>query len=716
MASPIELLIRANAVGFAGVAKELGGLEKQFTSLQSVAAGALSFAGIGLGAAEIVQLADAYGQMVGKLKLATQYTGDFANVFEMLKDSAKDSRAGLEETVQTYAKLSNPLKAVGLSSREAVGFLTLVNKAIATSGNTAETSAAGLYQFGQGLASGRLSGDELRSVLENALPLAQAIADGLGISVGELRKWGEEGKLTAEVVTGAIQKMADQINDDFAKMPVTVGQAFTNLRNEFLVFVGATDQAAGGTTALASAINSIADEFKEAGPAVTAFTTLLKTMMAGIDGSYRLIKILGTGLAAYAAMATSALSGNFQGAKAIWKSLGDDIDAILQKPLTGQVKAIEATVDTARKRKQLEQQLADETIKLEKLKSYEAGTASDNVAAKDKANIDSRIADQKRLVDAVRAAWKDSLSEVEKYANAAKEKIQKATDFRDEGNKYAFSVGLNGASDEDKLAAKASRMTDLQGQGSYEAAKARMAALQGDIKKYDAAALVAEKRLKEALQLAQEIGDISSIESISNDLAKNQEAGAALDTKKAGEAKARGEDQAKLLNGLQQQLDDLETKARSLEVQVDITKAATAIKGLQAQLAEIQDKTITVTVQTVTGGAAPAEVPAFAGGGIIRGAGTGTSDSILARLSNGEGIIRNRAVAYYGENLVHRINSLQLPKFANGGIVGGSSQSSGSTVNLSIDGNRFAMNASAGVVDQIKAYVSREALRKGGRR
>src|SRR5690606_365735 len=62
------------------------------------------------------------------------------------------------------------------------------------------------------------------------------------------------------------------------------------------------------------------------------------------------------------------------------------------------------------------------------------------------------------------------------------------------------------------------------------------------------------------------------------------------------------------------------------------------------------------------------EPPKFATGGILRGPGTGTSDSILARLSNGEGIINARAVRHYGPELVHAINRLRLPGFAEGGI------------------------------------------------
>ncbi|MCY1439388.1 hypothetical protein D9M71_556220 [compost metagenome] len=69
-------------------------------------------------------------------------------------------------------------------------------------------------------------------------------------------------------------------------------------------------------------------------------------------------------------------------------------------------------------------------------------------------------------------------------------------------------------------------------------------------------------------------------------------------------------------------------------------------------------------------GASGASAPSFATGGIVRGPGSGTSDSIWARISNGEGILTAKAVQHYGAGLVHQINRLQLPGFAGGGVVG----------------------------------------------
>ena len=427
MANPGSLLLKLIIDGTsAGAVKALADTEaatdkagKSLKGLQTLGRNALQFAGIGLGIVELIQLADTYTNMTSRLQLVTQYTGDYNQIFGELINSARATRSDLKSTVDLYTQMAPALKGIGLNGQQSVGVITAINQAIGLSGASSQSAAAALVQLGQGFGSGTLRGDELNSVLEQTPALAQAIADGLGVPLGELRKLGEAGELTAAKVAGALQKVAPQLEADFAKMPKTVAQSLTALKNEFLVYLGATDQAAGGTSALAGAIQAVSDEFKNQGPIVTALTTGISTLVNGFDGLYRMIKIIGLALAGYAAAAKAALSGDFSQARSIWQELGSDIDAVLQKPLLTSGKIDQAVADSTKKRALLEEQLKIQVEKLEKLKEFAAGRAMDNIAAKEKENIDKRIADQRRLVEAVKAAWQQSLKEAESAALAA---------------------------------------------------------------------------------------------------------------------------------------------------------------------------------------------------------------------------------------------------------------------------------------------------------
>lgn len=116
-------------------------------------------------------------------------------------------------------------------------------------------------------------------------------------------------------------------------------------------------------------------------------------------------------------------------------------------------------------------------------------------------------------------------------------------------------------------------------------------------------------------------------------------------------------------------------------------------------------------------------------GGYISGAGSGTSDSIPARLSNGEFVVRASAVRAYGTDLLHSINDMSARGFALGGYVSnfrpasfgtdGSSgpRPAGSTVNLTIDGNRFAgMHAPADVAAKLTHYAIGRQMAETGRK
>ena len=90
------------------------------------------------------------------------------------------------------------------------------------SGASATEAQSSLLQFGQALASGVLRGEEFNSVVENSPRLAQALADGLNVPIGRLRKLAEEGRLTADVVVNALMSQKDKLASEYAQLPATV--------------------------------------------------------------------------------------------------------------------------------------------------------------------------------------------------------------------------------------------------------------------------------------------------------------------------------------------------------------------------------------------------------------------------------------------------------------------------------------------------------------
>ena len=133
-----------------------------------------------------------------------------------------------------------------------------VSKAVAISGASAAAADAALVQFGQALASGTLRGEELNSVMEQTPALAKAIAQGMGITVGELRTVAAEGKITSQEIVKALKNVQADVDALFAKTDITISQSLTLLNNEITKFVGESGKGSGAAEVLSGSIKTLA--------------------------------------------------------------------------------------------------------------------------------------------------------------------------------------------------------------------------------------------------------------------------------------------------------------------------------------------------------------------------------------------------------------------------------------------------------------------------
>ena len=144
---------------------------------------------------------------------------------DMIFQSAQRSRGDFLDQSQTVSKLGILAPNAFKDSKEIVNFSELMSKSFKIGGASQQEQSAGMYQLTQAMASGRLQGDEFRSIMENAPMLAQAISKYMGVSVGTLREMSSEGKITADVIKNAMFYAAADINEKFDAIPKTFGDA-----------------------------------------------------------------------------------------------------------------------------------------------------------------------------------------------------------------------------------------------------------------------------------------------------------------------------------------------------------------------------------------------------------------------------------------------------------------------------------------------------------
>lgn len=217
--------------------KATDGISKSYGKLKA----AIAAVGVAVLTKQLLDQINTYTALTNKLKLVTDGTENLADMQAILFDTAQDTRASLEGTIDLYSRLARSTKQLGVSQEELTAVTETINKAIAVSGSTAQEAQAALFQLGQGLSAGALRGEELNSVLEQTPRLAQAIADGLGVTISQLREMGAAGELNAEAVINALQNQSATIASEFDQTEKTISQALTQIQNSVLQTFGSLD-------------------------------------------------------------------------------------------------------------------------------------------------------------------------------------------------------------------------------------------------------------------------------------------------------------------------------------------------------------------------------------------------------------------------------------------------------------------------------------------
>ncbi len=180
----------------------------------------------------LISFADAFTNLQNKIKTVTSGEGSLGFMTKQLYGVAQGARTSLESVVTMFARTSRAVEGLGKSQMDVVKFTDTLSKAIVVGGSNAIEASNAMIQLSQGMGSGTLKGDELRSVLEQLPIVAQIIADKMGVPISALRKLGSEGKLTTEVIFEAVSAASEGIEEKFGKLTPTVGQALVMLRNK----------------------------------------------------------------------------------------------------------------------------------------------------------------------------------------------------------------------------------------------------------------------------------------------------------------------------------------------------------------------------------------------------------------------------------------------------------------------------------------------------
>ncbi|MFH7897268.1 tape measure protein [Acinetobacter baumannii] len=201
---------------------------------------------------------DTYTSLQNRLKLVTNNQVELNKATEDTFRIAQKTYSAWDSVLQVYQRFSDNAKTLNLTMDDTARLTETVSKAVAISGASAAAADAALVQFGQALASGTLRGEELNSVMGQTPALAKAIAQGMGITVGELRTVAAEGKITSQEIVKALKNVQADVDALFAKTDITISQSLTLLNNEITKFVGESGKGSGAAEVLSGSIKTLA--------------------------------------------------------------------------------------------------------------------------------------------------------------------------------------------------------------------------------------------------------------------------------------------------------------------------------------------------------------------------------------------------------------------------------------------------------------------------
>ncbi|EPC6177835.1 tape measure protein [Serratia marcescens] len=256
---------------FNSTGKAVGSTEKAFSSLSRVAV-SLSAA---LSVQQVAQYANAWVDVNNKLVNAVRPSEQLADVTQRVFDISQETRSGLESTATLYGRLERATRSAGTSTEDLAKLTMTINKGLVVSGATAEEASSTMIQLSQALASGVLRGEEFNSISENGSRLAVALADSLGVTVGQLRAMAAEGKLTTDVVVKGLLSQGDVIAKEFGNTIQTMGQAFQIAGNNITKFIGESTSVQSGLKVFNDAVVSLSENVDVAAGVVTAFAVVL---------------------------------------------------------------------------------------------------------------------------------------------------------------------------------------------------------------------------------------------------------------------------------------------------------------------------------------------------------------------------------------------------------------------------------------------------------
>ncbi len=249
-------------------------------SMQSLSKVAVALTGY-LSASMVASYSEAWTELNNKLSNSVRASESLVDVTQRVFDISQATRSSLDATATLYARLERGTREYNTSAADLAKLTSIINQGFIVSGATAQEAENAIIQLSQGIASGVLRGEEFNSVAEQGSRLMVALADSMGVGIGQLRKMAAEGKLTTDVVVKGLLSQGDAIGKEFAKTTRTMSQAFQEAGNNLTKFLGENTTIKSTISAFSDAVITVSKNLDELSSVLTVIATVVGSRYVG---------------------------------------------------------------------------------------------------------------------------------------------------------------------------------------------------------------------------------------------------------------------------------------------------------------------------------------------------------------------------------------------------------------------------------------------------
>ena len=241
-------------------------------------------------ARQLVQYANAAQSVANRLKVVLPAGKDVGPLFKEISELAIEARTPLAETAMMFQRLRLASKNLNVSNKQAMKTTELFSKLITVQGASAHEARSALTQFTQAIQSGKLAGDEFRSISENLPAILEIVAKETGKPIEQLKALAEQGRLTPDLLIRSLLRAEDIIQERFDKTNVTISQGLERLKTRTVTMVGEFLRSEKGAKMLEVAFDFLNKGLDVLVATIKAAATIIRILIEPLVILVRIIK------------------------------------------------------------------------------------------------------------------------------------------------------------------------------------------------------------------------------------------------------------------------------------------------------------------------------------------------------------------------------------------------------------------------------------------